>query len=499
MIDYDLYSKIKHAEAAGHTPPQIARTLDLHVQTVRRWLAVERYQRSRRAEAPRPSKLDAYKGAIARWLETHPFTAMQLWHKVREQGYTGGYSILKDHVRRVRPRHPEAFLTLKFAPGQCAQVDWGSWAAVDVDGTRRALSFFVMVLGHSRCLYVEFTLGQSQEWWLGCHQRAFEKLGGVPREVMVDNCKTAVLAHVPGTAPVFNAQYQDFAHHYGFQIKACGPAHPQSKGMVENAVAYVKKSFLAGRTINRFAELAPAAGLWLETVANVRQHAETQVRPVDRLPEERAALGALNPVPYAAVRTVTVRASRRCRVTVETNRYSVPPKQAGALLTLHLTNDWVRLYAQTTLVAEHARSFARRADLENPEHVRELEERKRHGARQRLHLRFLELAPAAAAYQRGLEERRLNAGQHVARILGLVPTYGAEAVGRALTDAHALGAYASDYIVNLLEQRARRLPEPGPLHLTRADATAALQLELSAPDLTPYTQGQPCIPPSKTN
>jgi DUF971 family protein len=184
---------------------------------------------------------------------------------------------------------------------------------------------------------------------------------------------------------------------------------------------------------------------------------------------------------------------------VDTNRYSVPPKQAGALLTLHLTNDWVRLYAQTTLVAEHARSFARRADLENPEHVRELEERKRHGARQRLHLRFLELAPAAAAYQRGLEERRLNAGQHVVRILGLVPTYGAEAVGRALTDAHALGAYASDYIVNLLEQRARRLPEPGPLHLTRADATAALQLELSAPDLTPYTQGQPCIPPSKTN
>ena len=82
-----------------------------------------------------------------------------------------------------------------------------------------------MVLSHSRWLYVEFTLGQSQEWWLGCHQRAFEKLGGVPREVMVDNCKTAVLAHVPGTAPVFNAQYQDFAHHHGFQIKACGPAH----------------------------------------------------------------------------------------------------------------------------------------------------------------------------------------------------------------------------------------------------------------------------------
>ncbi len=487
MIDYDQYCQLKQAAAAGRTAPQIAQELNLHVQTVRRWLALERYERSRGADAPRPSKLDAYKGALARWLDAHPFTAMQLWHKLREQGYAGGYSILKDHVRRVRPQRQEAFLTLKFAPGQCAQVDWGSFGAVDVDGTRRALSFFVMVLGYSRWLYVEFTLGQSQEWWLGCHQRAFEKLGGVPREALVDNCKTAVLSHVPGTAPVFNAQYLDFAQHYGFQIKACGPAHPQSKGMVETAVAYVKKSFLSGRQINRFAELAPAASLWLETVANVRAHGETQVRPVDRLLDERAALGALNPVPYAAVRTLTVRASRRCRVTLDTNRYSVPAKQAGALLTLQASSDSVRLYAETTLVAEHARSFARRAEVENPDHVRELEERKRHGARQRLLLRFLELAPAAAAYQRGLEERRLNAGHHLARILGLVPTYGAEAVGRALTDAHALGAYASDYIVNLLEQRARRLPEPGPLHLTRADATAALQLELSAPDLTPYT------------
>ncbi len=488
MIGYEHYCQIKAASAAGRNATQIAAELGLHRQTVSAWLARERYERSRGAGKPRRSKLDAYRAAIARFIDAYPLTAMQVWYKLKEQGYDGGYSIVKDYVRRIRPNRTEAFLTLKFAPGQCAQVDWGSFGAVEVDGTRRALSFFVFVLGYSRWLYVEFTLGQSQEWFLGCHQRAFELLGGVPQEVMVDNCKTAVLSHVPGTEPVYNAQYLDFARHYGFRIKACGPAHPQSKGIVENAVSYVKKSFLRGRQITRFDELGPAVKLWLETVANVREHGETKTRPLDRLAEERKHLIRLNPQPYAAVQTRTVRASRRCRVTIDTNRYSVPLKYAGVLLTAQLSSDLVRLYADTTLVAEHVRRFGRRLDLEDPDHVRELEAQKKTGARQRLLLRFLELTPAAGPYHRALAERRMNAGHHLHRIVELIPTYGAEAVGAAIASAHELGAYSSDYIVNLLEQRARRLPEPGPLHLTRAPE--ALELELPAPDLTPYNHDQ---------
>ncbi len=157
-------------------------------------------------------------------------------------------------------------------------------------------------------------------------------------------------------------------------------------------------------------------------------------------------------------------------------------------LTAQLSSALVRLYAETTLVAEHVRRFGRRLDLENPDHVRELEAQKKSGARQRLLLRFLELTPAAGPYHRALCERRMNAGHHLSRIVELLPTYGAEAVGAAIESAHQLGAYASDYIVNLLEQKARRLPEAGPLHLTRA--AEALELELSAPDLTPYTDDQ---------
>lgn len=204
MIGYERYCQIKQAAADGQNASQIARSLGLHRQTVSVWLQRERYERSRGAQQPRRSKLDPYRAAIVRFVEAYPLSAMQVWHKLQEQGYAGGYSILKDYIRRIRPNRTEAFLTLKFAPGQCAQVDWGSFGSVEVDGTRRALSFFVLVLAYSRWLYVEFTLGQSQEWFLGCHQRAFEKLGGVPQEVMVDNCKTAVLSHVPGTEPLFN-------------------------------------------------------------------------------------------------------------------------------------------------------------------------------------------------------------------------------------------------------------------------------------------------------
>jgi transposase len=257
MIDYHAFQQIHHLrEKEKLTIAQIARSLGLHWQTVRTWAERPRYERRKAAAAARrASKLDPFKGAMARWLEQHPFTAAQLLTRIKAQGYTGSYSILKTYVATVRPQPAEAFLTLTFLPGQCAQVDWGSHGSVRVGNTRRALSFFVMVLCHSRRLYVEFTLGQSQEWWLGCHQRAFEFFHGVPEEIWCDNTKTAVLAHPRGGPVTLNPHYADFARHYGFTIKACGPHQPQQKGRVENAVAYVKKNFLAGLEITEFAPL----------------------------------------------------------------------------------------------------------------------------------------------------------------------------------------------------------------------------------------------------
>ena len=125
MIDYTIYRQIHELHTRDHlTPAQIATALALDERTVRFWLDETSY-RPRRGNR-RASKLDGFKPDIARWLEQHAYTASQLLRRLRESGYTGGYSILKDYVRQVRPTHVTPHLTLGFSPGECAQVDWGS-------------------------------------------------------------------------------------------------------------------------------------------------------------------------------------------------------------------------------------------------------------------------------------------------------------------------------------------------------------------------------------
>jgi transposase len=117
-------------------------------------------------------------------LQTHPFSAAQVYQRLREMGFDGGYTIVKDYVRKTRPRRSAAYLKLAFAPGECAQVDWGAYGAVRVGDTRRRLSFFVMVLCYSRMMYAEFTLSQTMEHFLACHQHAFDFFGGLPAKIM---------------------------------------------------------------------------------------------------------------------------------------------------------------------------------------------------------------------------------------------------------------------------------------------------------------------------
>ena len=185
-----------------------------------------------------------------------------------------------------------------------------------------------------------------------------------------------------------------------------------------------------------------------------------------------------------------MRASNRCRVVVETNRYSVPPECAGQLLTLKLCAEHVRLFAGPRPVAEHPRSHERHQDIEHPDHIRILLHERGEARHQKLLLRFLALSAHAPAYHEQLAQRRLNLRHHVQKIVALAEIYGEPVIGRAIDDAHALGAYSCEYIANLLEQRSRLAPAAGALHLTRA--SDLLELELPPPDLTPYR----CTPTS---
>jgi transposase len=483
MIDYHCFCQIKYLHAhQGLNASQIAKALMLDPRTVSYWLAQEHF----RPRKPRqyPSKLDPFKPEIVRLLERYPYSAAQVFQRLRERGFDGGYSLVKAYVRTVRPRRQAAFLTLAFAPGECAQVDWGAFGSAPVGQTHRQLSFFVMVLCYSRMMYVEFTVSQTMEHFLACHHHAFEFFGGIPQKVMVDNLKSAVLKRALGEAPVLNPKYLDFATHHGFTIAPCNVGKGNEKGRVENGVGYVKKNFLAGLEIPDFSALNPAARHWLDTVANVRLHGETRDTPTALWHKERSALRPLPLHPFDIATVSQVRASRQFRITLETNRYSVPAHYAGHALTLKTYPDRLCLYLGDQLIARHVRRYDRFQDVEDPDHPKPLLEQRKKARDHKLFMRFLTLSPRAEAYYLKLEERRLNPHHHVRKIVALSDIYDPASVARAMDDAFVYEAFSSEYIANLLEQRARFTPEASALHLTRREDL--LEIRLAPPDLSIY-------------
>lgn len=485
MIDYETYCKILKMRQDKLRVSQIASQLGLDERTVLHWIKEGGY-RQRKGSA-RCSKLDPYKPQILRWLETYPYSSVQILQRLREEGYQGGITILKEYVGRVRPRKTKAFLTLSFAPGECAQVDWGQYGTVRVGSTERRLSFFVMVLCYSRMMYVEFTVSETMEQFLGCHQHAFEFLGAVPGAVMVDNLKCAVVKRHVGQAPVFNTRYLDFANHYGFKIRACGVGKGNEKGRVENAVGYVKKNFLAGLDIPDFRTVNPVAKTWLEQVANPRVHGSTHKQPVELFKTEKPAMGRLPALPCDTGSIKVVRANNRFRVVLDTNRYSVPAEYAGARLTMKAYLDRVCLYHDNNLVARHTRSYDRNQDIEHPDHPRALLQQRKKAREQRLLVRFLKLSPKAEVYYEQLAHRRMNPRHHIRQIVALSEIYGTDKVARAMEDAFTYQAFSCDYIANILEQRGRILPQPGALHVTRRQDL--LELQMPEPNLSIYDTG----------
>ena len=485
MIDYETYARIHDCrDRQGLTITQIASTLGLHRETVAKWLTRPRFERPRPPR--RSSLLDPFKGRITRLLDSHPSSGQQIFQRLREEGYGGGITVLRDYVRLIRPPKLPVYLKLHFDPGECAQVDWGVFGTIMIGNTSRRLSFFVIVLAYSRLMHVEFTVSQTMEHFLSCHEHAFKAFGGVPAKIMVDNLKSAVLQRLAGVAPVFNPRYADFARHYGFSIAPCNVARANEKGRVESGVGYVKKNFLRGLELTEFGAIQAAAKVWLDATANVRIHGETHQRPVDLFAQERPHLQPLNENRYDVARTATARASSQFRITLDANRYSVPAAYAHRRLTVKEYPDRVCVYFDAELIARHARSYARHQDIEDQEHAKGLIARRSRAREQRLMLRFLALSPDAQAYHDGLEQKRLNARHHVRKILALAEIYSFDEVARAIADGLAYQAFSAEYIANILEARARLLPEPGPLQLTRCHDL--LELDIPPPDLNVYDE-----------
>lgn len=470
-MDAELWATIRRLfETEKLSKAAIAERLRIHRKTVRRALA----SRSGpppdgRAPACAPGKVDAYDGYLRRRLQEYPeLSAAKLLKEIRRMGYPGGYTILKEHLRTLRPEKPKAFLRIETQPGEFAQVDWANVGTIKIGNATRKISCFVMVLSHSRMMYAELTLSQCLEDFLAAHVSAFRFFGGVPKKINYDNLKTVVLSRW-GREISFNPKFLDFAGCYLFEPVPCNVRAGWEKGKVESGIKYVRTAFLAGRPLIDLAALRKDLAGWLEGEANVRIHGTTRERPVDRFQVEQPLLQGLPAVEYDCAIVASLRASRQGLVQFQTNLYTVPHVYADKTLTVKATGQTVCVYAGAQLLAAHPRSYEKYRVIENPEHYAGLlAKRKKASAAKRVE-QFLALGPNCADYLKGLTAAELNLPAHLDKILECARDFGRAEVLAAIDHALSFGAFGSAYVRNILLQRraARGQSAPRPVILAK--------------------------------
>ena len=184
---------------------------------------------------PRGSRLDPYTEYIDRRLAEGLENCVVLLRELRARGFQGSYTILVEYVRpRRRGRQPEATMRFETAPGEQAQVDWGSLPYVGEDGKLRRVWVFVMTMGWSRACYAELVRRADTAAFIQCHANAFEYLGGVPRRCLYDNAKVVTLGKDEDGQVEWNPRMLDFALRVGFETRLCQPYRAQTKGKVES-------------------------------------------------------------------------------------------------------------------------------------------------------------------------------------------------------------------------------------------------------------------------
>ncbi len=456
---------------------EIARRVRIDRKTIRCALQTDHLP-IREMRCAQPSKLDAYKEYIAERLKKHPqLPATSLYEEIKRKGYPGKIRILRQHVARIRPKEREAFMRIETLPGESAQVDWANCGEVRIGSAVRKLSCFVMVMGYSRMMYLEFRLSQCFEDFVQCHVNAFNFFGGVPRKIVYDNVKTVVLTRL-GKDIQLNPRFMEFSGVFLFDTVCCNPGRGNEKGKVESGIKYIRSSFLAGKEIV-WPNIKADAVLWRDEIANVRQHATTRERPIDRFELEKQHLLHLPDKPYDASIIRPLTASKQALISFDGNRYSVPVARAYGTVTLKATLQEVRVFVGADEIALHNRSFDRGVIIENPAHYTELLAEKKKAMASNLKNQFLALGSLSCTYLEGLLRSDLNLPHHIRAIMEQVRLYGKTEVLQAMEHAIEHHAYGVQYLKNIIFQQrsARGMQEPVPITIPKKPAWTQLCVE----------------------
>lgn len=376
MLQVERREEIRRAYyIEGKSMRQIATELRHSYWTIREALdeaAPRVYQLSVPKAAP---VLGPYKGRIDELLvesEKLPrkqrYTGHKIFQLLQQEGYRGSESGLRYYVsqQRKRRRRPPVYLPLSFEPGVDAQVDWGE-ATVILAGEQVQVQLFVFRLCYSRKIFLMAFPTQRQETFFAGHVAAFAYIGGVPQRIIYDNLKTAVKRVLEGRNRQEQKSFVAFRSHYLFESRFCSPGAGNEKGQVEDGVGYVRRNFMVPLLrAESFAELNQQ--LLAACQADDGRRIDRQPQSIGVMWQQEQAHFRPLPVEYPCCRTQEVTLNRYSQVVFETNRYSVPVKQAQKQLVLKAYPFRIEILTQHERIACHDRCYGREQDILDPLH-----------------------------------------------------------------------------------------------------------------------------------
>lgn len=439
----------------------IARALGVNRKTV---AAVIKAHKDKRAQphldlpalaSQRKSLLDPHVSQIETLLKRYPdLTAVRLHEELHAAGFKGGYTIVKQRLRQVRPRPVrQPVIRFETGPGVQAQMDYSSFEIDFLEEGKRRVWAFSYILAYSRRRYLRFVESQDSTTTVREHVRAFEYLGGAATVCLYDNMKVVVQCW-DGEQPIYNTRFLAFATHYGFRPWACRPRRPQTKGKVERPFHHIKTNLLNGRSFSSLEHLNTfVSDVWLEQVDR-RKHGTTQRTPLEMWEEERDHLVPLPTHAYDTAELLYRSVGPEWHIPYKQNFYSVPFTRIGQTLPVRVTDSELIVYRpELTELARHTLAPpGAQQKLTTPEHRPSRDEQRRV---ELLAARFTELGPDGPVFFEQLVRTRRYGKDEAHRLLGLLATYAQNDVAHALSRARRYRAFSLTAVERILSAQAQ--------------------------------------------
>ena len=372
MIRSRTVNTIHELSAQGKSIQDIAISLGIARNTVRKYL---RHPELCAMPHPRPnrrSKLDPFKEQVKQWItEDHCYNCEAMLPRLLAMGYTGSLSVLKAFVHPLRPPQAGHAPVQRFEtqPGEQVQFDWGQFK-YEQEGVPRKVYGFTAILCYSRLRFVTFVKRCDAHTMIRCLMEAFEYFGGLPKAALTDRMKSVLLLEMENKVPRWNPLFADFMASIGVAPRVCKAYTPQTKGKVERSVGFFKHSYWAGVSFTDIDDLNRQAHAWCER-ANMRVHRTTHERPRER--REQEPLAPL-PTAFAWERFATEerKVSWDGYLSYDGVLYGLPssPPVAGTVVQVREHRGMLSVWSQGQLLAELAKRPRSQVTVTHPDQFR---------------------------------------------------------------------------------------------------------------------------------